>query len=283
MLPLLILTGQAGSGKDTVAQMVAQQTGGVIIAQSDPMKRLVRETFQFNEDALWGPSESRNFKWEQFGYQTYTKPTFLRLCKMASQYVHDVLPGLSPTEHTQAVEALEQWGDSVLTYAENAGGVSARYVLQTLGTEWGRTFSRDMWSKYAIRTAVEALGGGRRYSREGGLTLDEGTNYSFAIITDGRFRNEIINVLSVGGKAWRIDSPNASGADAEKAGVAGHKSETEQRSIPDSLFSAVINNRKEHGLECLELTVKAALVAESRSPAKWDTFYAYTYNVPRSR
>lgn len=57
------LAGRAGAGKDTVAGMLVEAAGGpdaaVVIALADPLKRICRDVFGFDEGQLWSPSERR--------------------------------------------------------------------------------------------------------------------------------------------------------------------------------------------------------------------------------
>lgn len=57
---LIGLTGRAGSGKDTVADILVARHGFKKIALADPMKRFCQEIFGFTVEQLWGPSEKRN-------------------------------------------------------------------------------------------------------------------------------------------------------------------------------------------------------------------------------
>lgn len=57
---LIGIAGPAGSGKDTVAAMIAEVVPGAqLIAQADPLKRFCQEVFGWDRDRLWGPSERR--------------------------------------------------------------------------------------------------------------------------------------------------------------------------------------------------------------------------------
>lgn len=57
---ILGITGFAGSGKDTVADMLVEHHGFVKVSLADPMKRFCREIFDFSDTQLWGPSSERN-------------------------------------------------------------------------------------------------------------------------------------------------------------------------------------------------------------------------------
>lgn len=54
------ITGLAGSGKDTVADILVQECGFVKLAFADPLKMVCQSLFGWDRDRLWGPSERRN-------------------------------------------------------------------------------------------------------------------------------------------------------------------------------------------------------------------------------
>lgn len=54
------ITGYAGSGKDTVANILVRDHGFVKIAFADPLKRICKDVFDFSDEQLWGPSSARN-------------------------------------------------------------------------------------------------------------------------------------------------------------------------------------------------------------------------------
>lgn len=267
--PILIITGEAGSGKDTVAAIVARGMYGQTIAQADPMKRLAKLIFGFNDDQLWGPSEMRNAPdatWTKVALQEKARAIAAVVADMRSRsveartgivglesWLEDVLPGC---DHQQPGLALQAWLENTLVECIKRGSMTPRYVLQTLGTEWGRNFSKNIWVDYAMRTAQALLNGGFSYDRAKGLVADAAARPpNLVIITDGRFRNEVLAVKAIGGKAWRVDPVGVTeSADVAvaKAGVAGHASETEQRGIPQHYFDVVIKNDKSKGIAKLE-------------------------------
>ena len=70
-------------------------------------------------------------------------------------------------------------------------GVSARHMMQTLGTEWGRAcIHPDFWVMIA---RVEA----QRIMADGGSV----------VIDDVRFPNEAAMIRDLGGELWRIERP----------------------------------------------------------------------------
>jgi len=73
-------------------------------------------------------------------------------------------------------------------------GVSARHMLQTLGTEWGRAcIHPDFW----VMTAR---------ARTQRIMADSGS----VVIDDVRFRNEAAMIRDLGGELWRVERPGVS-------------------------------------------------------------------------
>lgn len=54
------LCGLAGSGKDAAADVLVSEFRFVKIALADPLKRIVKNVYDFSDDQLWGPSQRRN-------------------------------------------------------------------------------------------------------------------------------------------------------------------------------------------------------------------------------
>lgn len=72
-------------------------------------------------------------------------------------------------------------------------GVTGRYCLQTLGTEWGRmTVNKDIWVNCMRNKLTKAL-------------FDE---YHPVIIDDLRFENEAKLVHELDGEVWELDRKN---------------------------------------------------------------------------
>lgn len=82
---------------------------------------------------------------------------------------------------------------------------------------WGRDCYEDVWVDAALRLAAA---------------------HPLSVIPDVRYRNELHRIRAIGGRAIRIVRP---GAGLGGAGGA-HASETEQDTVPDSAFDAVIVN-----------------------------------------
>lgn len=89
--------------------------------------------------------------------------------------------------------------------------LTARFALQTFGTDWARACCPDIWIE---------------------KTLEECRRLRCRVaIPDVRFRNEMDAIRAAGGLLWRRTSDVAS--------VDQHPSEREQLELPDSYFDAV--------------------------------------------
>lgn len=230
--PVIIVAGKAGSGKDTVAGHIAQKYNGVCIAQADPMKRYVKQLMGFTDLALWGPSEERN-KMVSAEHLIQGDPG-----RAAEMLAFDVF-GHGWDPRSSYGRSLSEWYNQYVVEPLNANGqISARTVLQTLGTEWGRKFAPKMWIECALRRARELVEGGFTYCREEGQVPADRA-YDYAIITDGRFRNEILGVTFMNGTAFRVD--RGTGATGT-GGNDSHRSEKELDTIPNHFYTDVIIN-----------------------------------------
>jgi hypothetical protein len=264
--PIAIICGGAGDGKDTVAAYITKHCNAVSIAQADPMKRFAATVFGCSEHQLWGPSDARNAPDERFASEDAWTAASLRVLA-ASAWLRDIgVPNVDAgltslwVWFIQLAEAhgFASVGNRMVRVGRSMQILTPRYALQTLGTEWGRTVSPLIWNDCALRTARALLTGGPRYTRTVGLTDDVSYHPpDFVIITDGRFRNEVLRIIELGGVTIQVSSPTAAALDA---GVKGHRSEAELKSIPSSWFRFRIMNDKRRGLEALDATV-AQLVA----------------------
>jgi hypothetical protein len=117
------ISGLAGSGKDTCADILVEDHGFVKVSFADPLKRICRDVFDFSDEQLWGSSELRNAPDERFPRSRHTWEGLTCVCCGA---------------------AAEQNSQCYLT---------PRYALRTLGSEWGRDCYNSIWVEYALRTA----------------------------------------------------------------------------------------------------------------------------------
>ena len=247
--PFIIIGGGAGSGKDTVADMLIHGRGGVTIAQADPMKRFAQAAAGFTSVQLWGPSSARNAEDERFkDPEMWSKLNDdIFFSGLAEAWLRDIgAPDGFPK--------LKQWFDDLQAKFINEKRVlTPRAFLQTLGTEFGRFCDPDIWSRYAMAAGVALLRGGVSYDKEQSVFPDKGNpGHRFVVITDGRFRNEILNVSMAGGRSLKVHNPADETATTEKAGIAGHVSEAELKGIPDGWYTHILHNDKTLGLDVLK-------------------------------
>ena len=294
------IAGAAGSGKDTVAGFISKYSTAVSIAQADPMKRFAKDVFGFTEHQLWGPSEARNGVDERYLTSPAWGEALRNLRRRAMAWVQEVLPDIGIDAQHDAYGALETWFHTLarvhgfeedlarpvadmkptlesLFPATQPRQLTCRYVLQTIGTEWGRQFSADMWNEYALRAARKLLAGGCYYSRERGVFYPvPGTSFvqndpEFVCITDVRFRNELLGIYESGGIVLNVQSPSENNAAVEAAGVKGHRSEAEMKGIPAHWYSVIIVNDKSRGLLALENCVHTFVNSLKAPPQTFTT------------
>lgn len=284
-IPIALICGPAGVGKDTLSNYLAQYCGGVCIAQADPLKRFGLEVFGFTEDQLWGASESRNAPDHRYDDAGAWEDASDRLYEYGPEWIHNARPDLDEEAVEEAYNRLWDW---FLQVAQDHGfgfdsdftklpgkhkPLTARYVLQSLGTEYGRdNLGETVWNDYAIRLAKKLLGGGWRYDRAAGLTAaDKGAAApAFVFLTDGRFRNEILGVLAESGFTIRVEGPTAVDT-IGGAGIAGHRSEAELGGMPPHFFSYRLVNDKSAGLVALENAAQRLAKALAAAPMTFTT------------
>lgn len=225
------VSGKAGSGKDTVADMLVTHHGFKKIALADAMKRFLREVFDFSDEQLWGPSEARN------------APDF-RYCKSEHQALQS-LTAMTPSSKFQHYRRhLPTPPDeiSVVSPAElGADYLTPRHALQALGTEWGRELYPWIWVDQLIRTAFTLLRepSTMDYSAKEGLVQRRpAAPIEGIVVSDIRFANEMSAISEIDGRLIRVVRPTAG-----LGGAAGqHTSEVEQDGIPDTAFDTVLLN-----------------------------------------
>ena len=258
------ITGQAGSGKDSVADRLVVEHGYTKIALADPIKRFGKEIFGFTDKQLWGPSENRNLLDPRYDhycrlriggkvFDTNTKldnlvgecdPGWLVAAKCLQRYgntwLQEVLPGAD-------VATLHAWMCALgATYPR----VSPRIVLQHLGTEWGRQVAdENIWVNCMLRNAQLVLDGAD-YDRLTGVvrlaaTIEKVTGEAGGgiVVSDVRFANELAAIKHAGGKVIQV-LRRATDKHALRIGIQEHASELAQQSFVPTDFDVIIQNNK---------------------------------------
>jgi hypothetical protein len=199
---LIGVVGKAGSGKDTIADIFVEKYNFTKIGLADPIKRFLKEIFDFSDDQLWGDSQ----------FRTLEDKRYPRTVKGA------------------------------LTY------LTARYALQHLGTEFGRSCNEDVWANYAIKQYEKLMSDKVfRYNYKKGIYSIISGEFdgvkskrpSGVVISDCRFNNEALKVKNNNGRLIKVIRNNLK---KDKNSFRKHISETELDSIPEYLFNHTIIN-----------------------------------------
>jgi len=236
MLPIIITCGTAGSGKDTAAKWIADNYNGVCIGQADPIKAMLLEFFPFSQRALYGDSKYREVPLAKSNARTLRHGN-AGIGRWRLEYWFDrlsICPSTITSSGSTIAEDLDRWQAECYNLAVT-GKLTPRHALQTLGTEWGRSYDEDLWINIAKESALKLINGGYTYDRKKGFPEKNASQkgYDFAIITDGRFRNEILKIAEIG-KTVMIRRKLTS--------LHGHVSETQIRKVPEHFFNYIINN-----------------------------------------
>lgn len=206
---LLRRRGNAGAGKDEAAKQLVTKHGFVPLAFADPLKRFLADTFDWDEDRLWGPSENR--------------------AKEDPRYRVPSLP-LSYSEQKARPRYL-----------------TARHCLTTLGNDWGREMCcYNTWVDYAMRVAKKIESGDYHYDRVRGILrygtpgcpLLMGDPRKNIVITDLRYKNEAEAIREAGGKLVRVKRWVPKITVSPK-----HQSEKDLLEVHDDDFDWILHNR----------------------------------------
>ncbi len=173
------LSGFAGVGKDTIADCLVLQHGFVKMSVADPLKRAARDIFDFTNGQLWGPSAMREAPDTRYPREHTWGPDPVNGLYTCLCCKHTCQRGGQPS------------GPCFLT---------PRYVLQLLGTEFGRHCYDSIWIEVALRTAGRLLKGKNvAYSSTIGATgLPHAKRPAGVVLPDIRFRNELDGIKNYG-------------------------------------------------------------------------------------
>jgi len=238
---ILGISGFAGSGKSTMADILSRNFHFIGVSLADPLKRMAREAFDFSEEQLWGPSEKRNEPDKRY-------PRAHTWDIKTEWDVTEDLKGFAEKSEascaccgTQAIFSRHADGYDIIDPNKSPPCfLTPRHALQRLGTEWGRACYPNVWVDITMRTAKLLLvSQSHQYSRtQGAYPLHREHKIRGVAIPDVRFKNEMEAIRANGGKLIRIKRPNALMSPA----LAKHPSEEEQSNIPDDYFDGVIEN-----------------------------------------
>lgn len=238
---LLLLCGGAGVGKDTAGQILHERMGAEVLALADPLKEFAEDFFGFERWRLWGPSNGRSLPDERFETRgAWNRAEDLVAGTKGIEWVTGLAGMAQQVDPTVAHVALCRWFYQLREEHEGSR-MSARVLLQTLGTEFGRaTFGPDIWAEAGILR---------------GLVAVEHDGRPFAVITDGRFANEVARVKARDGVAIRLVDPEATPT------TDGHASEHGLDGLLPGVFDATIENPKSEGVEEFERRLLAVVLS----------------------
>lgn len=227
-LPVIVISGEAGSGKDTVGEIISRRYLAQTIAIADPLKRIVQNLFGFSDEQLWGASDERDKVDERLNdsrfWEEVVFPNVLRI---------------DPSHHKGIME--------VVLNLRDEGANTPRRTVQYLGTEWGRNYDPTMWIRVALQEVRFLLQGGHRYTPQMGSVPSRNKNVGMVVVTDARFRDEVAAFKEMGAAIVRLTTPN-------NKTVADHRSEKELNTIPMYWYDYLLENKKE-SLAALEKVV----------------------------
>lgn len=212
---IVYILGEAYAGKSESAKHIVK-SGFIEISLADPIKRALMDWYGFTEDQLWGESKIRNTPDD-------------RLCRLDPE---PASVQLSPESFLCPREGLQTLGEA---------------MRSCYSMTWVRILFRD----------IAKLGEGftegsvHWYDRTKGVQSAELNPQLFNslrgckqeknfLVPDVRYRNEHEALRKAGARGFRIVSPLQGEGLTGK--LAEHRSEVEQRDIPDSELDAIIVN-----------------------------------------
>lgn len=196
------LAGNLGSGKDTVAELLKVRHGFVVVAFADELKRVARRLFMYSEYTLFGPSDVRNLVDARAAHASYWTDVARQMAAHAP-YVCGLFAAAPEPPPDEVV--LRRLGALIDDCKTRSDVLTARYVLQRLGTEWGRSLWPKVWIHRVARD-VAAIRRGHAYDRIDGLSETPVGRPRGVAVSDTRFPNEGYEIRGGGGRCIWVDA-----------------------------------------------------------------------------
>jgi len=217
----IVLSGVAGAGKDSVADILVDQFDYRKFSLSDVMKRFCMDAFGWSHDQMFGQSSLRNVpdpKWARPCNQ----------CRGTGSYSFEVC-------YSECFVSCPGCGG-----AGKINDNSPRRVLQLLGDEWGRQMIHpDIWTMIARPKLEERLAQGQRI-----------------VINDARFENDRVNLSAwLGAKLVDVRTSNP-----KNDGATWRQHASELSRPTDEQVHHVVQNDEEWPFPSLQGHVKEMLL-----------------------
>jgi hypothetical protein len=172
---LIALTGHAGVGKDTVADLLVAHARFRKLAFADALRGEVSNAFDISLTDLSTP------------YLKTVPTVALRMRRAPHDFLAAVILSLSAVAPDHRTPLSDEWLDEPR---------SPRQILQWWGTEYRREQSPRYWTKQLIKRLAD-------YRREGETRF---------VVTDVRFDNEAHALRMAGALLWQVIRPGHDGA-----------------------------------------------------------------------
>lgn len=224
-VPFIVLSGEAGSGKDSVAKILERDHGWTPYSLAGPLKRFVEDMFFFTKEQLYGPSHFRN---EHNSMWDLTCPD---------------CGGMGATPNGEDEEP--GWCGCLRCSQTGKIEISVRSTCQPLGSEYLRDMIHPDVLTMRARPDIEKLLSDITQQGHGGV-----------VVTDARYDNDRNNLHEWLG-ATRVDI-RSSVVKVDGAAWRQHQSETDRPSDVD--IDYVLVNNEEHPFPSLPKTISEMLV-----------------------
>ena len=200
---IIAIAGPKGSGKTSVAEYLRDHEDFEEVSFARPLKEFARSVFQFTQDQLYGPSSLREQPDERYPARSDARMDAEdRAVGKLGDWFIDEVAHYSSQKRRWVEDAMDDWLTFIMRHPETW---TPRFILQTLGTEFGRQLHPDVW----VRWAFAAI---RKHK------------YPKVVISDARFDNEFVSIVKNGGELWSIERPKLVHTDA-------HASEQDMRGV----------------------------------------------------
>lgn len=227
----IVLSGEAGAGKDAVAKILIAEHGFEMMSLSDFMKDFAEKVFGWSKEQLYGPSSLRN----------EPDPRWARPCKGCDkngtilEYPALDFCNVCPPDGKR-IRCPKCHGTKLIN--DN----SPRRVLQLLGSDWAREMIHpDIWTMASRERFDKALAEGRSI-----------------VVNDARFSNDRQNMHDWHG-AVRVDVRTSRERDPKKLDVDWRKHASETDLAGDDEVDYIVHNDERWPFPLLPTTVKTML------------------------